>query len=134
MNVISEVLSPTSISTFWEEIPPIDRNGIITVYEVLYVPFESFDGAISANIINTTDLSYSLESLQEHVRYNISVRAYTRIGSGPYSVPIDNQTLEAGKLWLLNAQCMHAWSIDLLTKIYIFHINSSSQSTNQYCY
>ena len=134
MNVISEVLSPTSISTFWEEIPPIDRNGIITVYEVLYVPLESFDGAISANIINTTDLSYSLESLQEHVRYNISVRAYTRIGSGPYSVPIDNQTLEAGKLWLLNAQYMHAWSIDLLTKIYIFHINSSSQSTNQYCY
>ena len=134
MNVISEVLSPTSISTVWEEIPPIDRNGIITVYEVLYVPFESFDGAISANIINTTDLSYSLESLQEHVRYNISVRAYTRIGSGPYSVPIDNQTLEAGKLWLLNAQYMHAWSIDLLTKIYIFHINSSSQSTNQYCY
>lgn len=96
MNVISKVLSPTSISTVWEEILPIDRNGIITVYEVLYVPFESFDGALSANIINTTDLSYSLESLQEHVRYNISVRAYTRIGSGPYSVPIDNQTLEAG--------------------------------------
>ena len=97
LNVISEVVSPTSISTVWEEIPPIDRNGIIIMYEVLYVPFETFDGAISADIVNTTDLFYLLESLQEYVSYNISVRAYTRIGSGPYSVPIDNQTLEAGK-------------------------------------
>ena len=105
MNVISEVVSPTSISTVWEEIPPIDRNGIITVYEVLCVPLETFDGAISADIVNTTDLTYLLEGLQEYVSYNISVRAYTRIGSGPYSVPIDNQTLEAGKLLLGMHSC-----------------------------
>ena len=95
---MSEVMSPTSISIVWEEIPPLYRNGIITIYEILYVPFETFDGAISANTVNTTDLFYLLESLQQYVRYNISVRAYTRIGPGPYSVPIDNQTLEAGKL------------------------------------
>jgi exosortase/archaeosortase len=96
------------MSAVWEEIPPIDRNGIITVYEVLYVPFETFDGAISANIINTTDLSYLLESLQEYVSYNISVRAYTRVGSGPYSVPIHNQTLEACKLLLNLIFAVHA--------------------------
>ena len=103
-------MSPTSISAVWEEIPPIDRNGIITVYEVLYVPFETFDGAISANIVNTTDLSYLLESLQEYVSYNISVRAYTRVGSGPYSLPVDNQTSEAGKLLL----AVHAYIVHQL--------------------
>ena len=76
------------------------------MYEVLYVPFETFDGAISADIVNTTDLSYLLNSLQEYVSYNISVRAYTRVGSGPYSLPVDNQTSEAGKLLL--AVLVHA--------------------------
>ena len=89
-------MSSTSISIVWGEIPPVDRNGIIIMYEILYVPFETFDGEISVNTVNITNLSYLLENLQEYVSYNFSVRAYTRIGAGPYSVPIDNQTLEAG--------------------------------------
>ena len=104
LNVMSQIVSSKSIYVTWEEIPPIDRNGIITLYEVLYVPFklETFDEAISADIVNTTDLSYLLVNLQEYVSYNISVRAYTSVGSGPYSIPITNQTLEDSKLlvWL----------------------------------
>ena len=87
-----------SINVTWEEIPPIRRNGIITVYEVLREPLETFGGLISAETVNTTDLSYLLVGLQEYVSYNISVRAYTTVGSGIYSVPITNQTLQASKL------------------------------------
>ena len=100
LNVMSQILSSMSIYVTWEEVPPIDRNGIITEYEVLYVPLETFDEAISADVVNTTDLSYLLVNLQEYVSYNISVRAYTSVGSGPYSVPITNQTLEDSKLSL----------------------------------
>ena len=85
MNVRSQVLSSTSINVTWEEIPPIMRNGIITVYEVLYVPLETFGGAIGSENVNTTGLFYELVGLEEYVNYNISVRAYTRVGFGPYS-------------------------------------------------
>lgn len=98
LNVRSQVLSSTVISVAWDEIPPIDRNGIITLYEVFYVPLETFGGLISPEMVNTTDLSYELVGLQEYVNYNISVRAYTRVGSGLYSAPITNETLEDSKL------------------------------------
>ncbi len=39
----------------------------------------------------------TLKMLEEYVEYNISVRAYTSVGAGPFSVGIVNQTLEAGK-------------------------------------
>ena len=90
-NVISEVISSTSIYVMWEEIPPIDRNGIITEYEVLYVPLHE---DLSNGSNNTTDLYLTIMGLEEFVYYNISVRAYTSVGPGPYSVPITNQTLQ----------------------------------------
>ena len=94
---MSQTLSSTSIHVAWEEVPPNDRNGIITLYEVLYVPLETFNETIGAKEVNTTDLSYTLINLQEYVSYNISVQAYTSVGSGPYSVAITNQTLEDSK-------------------------------------
>ena len=101
LNVTTEVLSSTSISIGWKEIPPIHRNGIIITYEVLFEPLETFNGEISSEMVNTTTLSYLLEGLEEYVSYNISIRAYTSVGSGPYSIAIDNQTLEDSKLLYL---------------------------------
>ena len=97
---MSQVLSSTSINVSWDEIPPFDTNGIVTIYEVLSVPFNTFNRSIGAEADNTTDLYYLLVGLQEYVNYNISVRAYTREGSGPYTVPITNRTLEDSKLIL----------------------------------
>ena len=34
--VIADAVSPTSIQVNWTEVPTIDRNGIITQYEVEY--------------------------------------------------------------------------------------------------
>ena len=104
LNVMSQVLSSTSINISWDEIPPFDTNGIITMYEVLLEPLNTFNGSIGAEADNTTDLYYLLVGLQEYVIYNISVRAYTRVGFGPYTVPITNRTLEDSKLRLGTTQ------------------------------
>lgn len=95
-NVGSEVISSTAIAVSWEEVPAINQNGIITVYEVLYEPLETFDGTLTPSTMNTTDFDIVISNLAPYVSYNISVRAYTVVGAGPYSEPITNRTLEEG--------------------------------------
>ena len=83
------------ISVAWKEIPPIDKNGVITNYEVLYEAL--YEDNITSERINTTNLSLIIVELKKFTHYNISVRAYTAVGPGPYSVPITNRTEEDGK-------------------------------------
>ena len=80
----------------WDVVPPIHENGVITMYEVLYGPQETFDGVIGPLTVNVTVRSSLLIRLQEYVDYTISVRAYTLVGKGPYSDGIVARTLEAG--------------------------------------
>ena len=86
-NVTVIVNSTTTIIVTWDSVPPIDQNGIITMYEVLYEPLETFGGAIEtlSRNVSVTDMSVVLMDLEEFVYYNISVRAYTSVGEGPYS-------------------------------------------------
>ena len=70
---------------------------IIIGYEVLYEPLDTFGGLIGTEAVNTTDTFITLSDLQEFVGYNISVRAYTNAGSGPYSDIITDMTPEDGK-------------------------------------
>ena len=89
------VLSSTEIEVSWEEVPAINQNGIITMYEVQYIPLETFGGQIStttANVTNTSLLFIVLTGLEEYVEYNISVRAYTSVGPGPYSIGVVERT------------------------------------------
>ena len=96
-------VSSTSIYVTWDIVPPIDQNGIITMYEVMYQPLETFNGNISTNTINLTNMSVLLTDLQEFVNYTISVRAYTSVGAGPYSDEVTVLTLEDGKELILFA-------------------------------
>ena len=80
----------------WEEVVAIDENGIIINYEVQFVPLQ-FTNILELDSINTTDLMIVICGLQEYVEYNISVRAYTSVGPGPYSDPVTQRTLEDGK-------------------------------------
>ena len=91
-------VSSTEIEVSWEEVPAINENGVITVYEVLYTPLMTFEGQISANTTTTSQLNTTLTGLQEYVEYSISVRAYTSVGPGPYSDGVVNRTLEDCKL------------------------------------
>ena len=81
----------------WEEVPAIDQNGIIIMYQVQYEPLETCNGSIYTLKTNTTMLTTTLTDLEEYVEYNITVRAYTSVGPGPYSLPITERTDEDGK-------------------------------------
>ena len=92
--------SSTEITVTWEEVPAIDENGVIINYEVRFEPLE-FTETLTTSSVNTTDtidLTVVLRALQEYVEYNISVRAYTSVGPGPYSDPVTQRTLEDRKL------------------------------------
>ena len=89
-------ISSTEIMVTWEEVLPIDQNGIITNYDVRYEPLQ-FNESLSTLVTNTTDMAVNLTNLQEDVEYNISVRAYTAIGFGPFSTEITEMTFEDGE-------------------------------------
>ena len=99
-HVTAIAMSPTSIMVTWEMVPPIDQNGVITMYEVLYEPQETFNGAImsTTTTVDGTARAVNLTGLEEYVNYNISVRAYTSAGEGPYSEGIIEMTNEDGEL------------------------------------
>ena len=80
----------------WDMVPPIDQNGVITMYQVLYTPLQTFGGAIGTENMTVTEQMATLTGLQEYVEYNISVRAYTSVGAGPYSDGMVERTSEAG--------------------------------------
>ena len=90
------VLSSTEIMVTWDEVSPMSQNGLTTNYEVLYEPLESFNGQISAETMNVSESVFTLRlmNLEEFVSYNVSVRAYTSAGEGPYSSEITNTTLQ----------------------------------------
>ena len=96
-NVSATAISSTKITVIWREVPAIDQNGIITNYEVQFEPLQ-FTETLMTSTVNTTDLSIVIDSLEEYIEYSISVRAYTSVGSGPYSDPVIERTLEDGRI------------------------------------
>ena len=90
--------SSTTIMVSWDPVPPIDQNGIITEYEVMYQPLETFNGSIVTRRVNVTEpeMSVTLMELQEFVNYSISLHAYTSVGGGPYNTPVTIATLQDG--------------------------------------
>ena len=101
-NVQAKAISSTTIMVTWEEVLAISQNGIIVNYEVRAEPLQ-FTGELEIQTMNTTDLSANITGLEENVEYNISVRAYTSMGPGPYSDPVTERTSEDGIiLFLLN--------------------------------
>ena len=85
----------------WEEVPAIDENGIIVSYEVQFEPLELTE-TLTTSSVNTTNVAVMIDGLQEYIQYNISVRAYTSVGPGPYSDPVTERTLEDRKLMNIN--------------------------------
>ena len=103
---MTTVVSSIEIMVTWDIVLPIDQNGVITMYEVLYQPQETFNGAIGHLTVNVSapEMSVVLMDLQEYVNYTISVRAYTSVGEGPYSEGIIELTNEDRNFEHLNFQ------------------------------
>ena len=76
-------VSATELFVSWMEVPSIDQNGIITIYEVLYQLMENYDQ--ESLILSTQEFSIVLSNLHEYANYSVRVRASTVIGPGPYS-------------------------------------------------
>ncbi len=83
----------------WDVVSAIDQNGIIIMYEVQYEPLETFNGNITTMTmtIRAPQQTVVLRNLQEFVDYNISVRAFTSEGEGPYSSEITERTFQDSK-------------------------------------
>ena len=94
------VVSPTEVEVAWLEVDQIHRNGIITVYEVDYQPMNDF-GSEGVSRVNTTNTIIVLTDLHESIQYNITVRAFTSVGPGPFSSSVASVTHEAGMLHYL---------------------------------
>ena len=101
INIVTSSPSSTAINVRWEEVPSIDRNGIIIEYEVCYQPLETFSGTIMKKVVNVSDFFLELTDFEEFVEYNISVRAFTSQGPGPFSDVITQRTQEDGMFILL---------------------------------
>ena len=99
-NVTAVVESSTTIAVMWEEVPPIDQNGDIIMYVVMYTPLETFGETLYSDTVNVSgsNMSVVLTGLEEYVNYTISMRAFTDVGAGPYSVAVTVLTSEDGNL------------------------------------
>ena len=100
-NVTAMAESSTTIAVMWEEVPPIDQNGVITMYEVMYTPLETFRGTLESNstIVSGSDLSLNLTGLEEYVNYTISVRAFTIVGPSNGSIIVTAETFPDGNIF-----------------------------------
>ena len=62
----------------WDELPEIDRNGIIIVYEVAYVPLVDCNTILPGAVSGSGDYTQLMvDGLEENTAYIFSVRAYT---------------------------------------------------------
>ncbi len=98
-NVNTISVSSTEISVTWEVVPAIDQNGIIILYEVTYNG--DFDVTNQSNFTNSNMQNFSITGLDEFSEYNISVRAHTSVGPGPYSGADMEMTEEDGEVYLI---------------------------------
>ena len=93
--VVVAVTSLTSITVTWDDIPPIDHNGIILMYRVLYTPV-NMPG--SSQTIEVNEQKAIFFGINASINFTIAVQAYTRVGEGPYSTTfIRREFLIAGE-------------------------------------
>ena len=105
--VVSTIPDQRSIIVSWLMLECQDRLGFTTMYEVRYSIFgESAYQTLNTSYGNETSLF--LPGLEEFTNYTIEVRAYTSVGPGPYSDPVDVQTLE---------DCKHNYCVCMLKDV-----------------
>ena len=93
-NVLSIEIERTEYQLSWNGLPREVANGFIKIYQVRLLLKESCSVDTSFNsTFNTTKTEMLLSSLSICSRYEVSVRAFTAAGPGPYSEPLVIQTL-----------------------------------------
>ena len=92
--VVSTIPDQRSINVSWMMLECQDLHGNITMYEVRYTSSDFGDNVSQTlNTSSGNETSLEVDGLEEFANYAIEVRAYTAVGSGPYSSPMDVMTL-----------------------------------------
>lgn len=91
-NVTGEAQSSTEVMLSWEPPPIQDQNGVIRVYVIRVTDLTTGIQRVEYQYLGT---NYTVSSLHPHYRYQFAVAADT-VGVGPYSSPIEIQTLQDG--------------------------------------
>ena len=87
------VVSFEEVTISWAAPNETDRNGVITGY-LINITLISTGQSFTRNSTNTTHV---LNGLQPFTSYTCSVAAMTRVGLGPFSMPISFLTYETGE-------------------------------------
>lgn len=96
-NVQARMLSTTTMIVQWEE--PVEPNGLIRGYRVYYTmePEHPVGNWQKHNVDDS--LLTTVGSLLEDETYTVRVLAFTSVGDGPLSDPIQVKTQQGGEVW-----------------------------------
>ena len=102
VNCSATAINSTAINITWS--PPVMPNGIITNYNISYVPglsLSTADYSADRNVsvaIGNNDTAFVLSSLRIATNYNVAIASHTMSGIGPYSssTACAVQTMEDG--------------------------------------
>ena len=89
-------ISTTHVVLQWGPVPEREQNGVITHYEVVYTQ-NSIDRLPQSGTENVSEMMATVGPLQPFIPYNLTVRAFTSIGDGPFNpMPITVMTNPSG--------------------------------------
>lgn len=97
INLSSSTVSSTVVMVTWNEVPPSQRNGIITGYTIFITTDVEFVNDTTQDIPSATTLQYTFTGLEEYVNYTYTILARTAIGDGPVSDSTTSLTNEASE-------------------------------------
>ena len=103
--MISIIPDKQSVNVSWMMLDCQDRHGNITMYEVRYSTVGD-SVYLTLNTSNGDETSLTVDGLEEFTNYTIQVTAYTAVGPGPYSAPMDVQTLQDCKHIIVSLYCL----------------------------
>ena len=97
----ANAISPRTINTTWEPPPLYHLGGVITSYTLTYRGMER-DTSLKTKILTVLNgsiyITPALTDLEEDTHYEISVRANTSVGAGPWT-NLTVHTPEDGELY-----------------------------------
>ena len=80
--------SPNQVVLQWDPVPEMEQNGVITHHEVVYTQ-NSIGHLPQSGTESVSEMMATVGPLQPFILYNLTVRAFTSIGAGPFNpVPI----------------------------------------------
>ena len=91
--VFSAYVNKTTLNISWAPLPREQSNGGIILYnvkkELLSRGTRQKRSPLSSKTVNTTEKFILLSGLLLCAQYQVSVRAYTKVGPGPYGPPLE---------------------------------------------